>query len=212
MTVQVVAITVESLIRDHHAALYRYAYRLSGSAVEAEDIVQQTFMVVCRKLDQVRDPQHVSAWLYAVLRSCFLKSRRKPQPQTVGNLEINLDQLPERSPVPESIDRDQLQLALDELPEEYKLVVLMFYFEHCSYKQIAERLNLPIGTVMSRLARGKARLRSRLDERELSDEREAVSSEESVRLAERAANRSSASDSAIRGTHSLRRSTTELER
>ncbi|HTN75712.1 MAG TPA: RNA polymerase sigma factor [Pirellulaceae bacterium] len=177
--------TVESLIRDHHVALYRYAFRLTGSTADAEDLCQQTFLTACRKLEQVRDPEHVVAWLYAVLRSCFLKSCRKVQPQQAGALELNLDQFPEEAAVPAAIDRDQLQLALDQLPPEYKIVVVMFYFEHASYKQIAERLGFPIGTVMSRLARAKQRLRA-----ELSGER-AISTTDTngrsvaVRLAER---------------------------
>lgn len=155
-------LTVESLIRDHHAPLYRYAYRLAGTHSDAEDLVQQAFLIACRKLDQVREPEHVSAWLYAVLRSCFLKSRRKVHPQPAGTLELNLDQMPDQAVAPEGIDRDELQAALNELPDDYKLVVVMFYFEHYTYKQIADQLDLPIGTVMSRLARAKQRLRSRL--------------------------------------------------
>lgn len=158
------SLTIEALIAAHSAALYRYAYRLSGKAADAEDLVQQTFMTACRKLDQVREPERVTAWLYAVLRSCFLKSCRKPQPVPAGPLELKLDQLPARGGPPEELDGDQLQLALDQLPLEYKMVVMLFYFEHCSYKEIAERLEVPIGTVMSRLARAKSRLRSLLGE------------------------------------------------
>jgi RNA polymerase sigma-70 factor (ECF subfamily) len=157
---------LERLIETHHAPLYRYAYRLSGSAADAEDLVQQVFMVACRKLDQVREPEHVSGWLYAVLRSCFLKSCRKTRPQSAGGMELNLNLVPETKAAPQEIDSDELQGALDLLPPEYRLVVVMFYFEHCSYKQIAERLELPIGTVMSRLARAKQRLRAELGERE----------------------------------------------
>lgn len=156
------ALTVESLIRDHYAALYRYAYRLTGSQCDAEDLVQQAFLIAVRKLEQVREPEHVTAWLYSVLRSCFLKGCRKAQPQTAGQLELNLDQIHDTAPSPEGIDRDELQQALDELPDDYKLVLVMFYFDHYSYKQIAEQLELPIGTVMSRLARAKQRLRARL--------------------------------------------------
>lgn len=163
------------LIQTHHAPLYRYAYRLSGSAADAEDLVQQVFVIACRKLDQVREPEHVTAWLFAVLRSCFLKSRRKQRPQSAGNLELNLNTVPDREPAPVEVDSDELQRALDQLPDDYKMVVMMFYFEHCSYKQIADRLELPIGTVMSRLARAKQKLRSDLHEREPA----------SVRLAER---------------------------
>jgi RNA polymerase sigma-70 factor (ECF subfamily) len=168
-------LSIESLIQEHNAPLYRYAFRLTGNTADAEDLVQQAFMTAFRKLDQVREPERISAWLYAVLRSCFLKSVRKPRPQPAGTLELNLDQLPDRSPAPAAVEGDQLQLALEELPPEYKLVVLMFYFEHQSYKQIAEQLDMPLGTVMSRLARAKQRLRARLGEETSS----------SVRLAER---------------------------
>jgi RNA polymerase sigma-70 factor (ECF subfamily) len=155
-------LTIESLIREHHAALYRYAWRLTGSAADAEDLVQQAFMTAFRKLDQVREPEHVSSWLYAVLRSQFLKGCRKQQPQVAGAIDLNLDHLPERALPPAKIDSRELQLALDDLPPEYKIVVVMFYFEHASYKQIAAALELPIGTVMSRLARAKERLRAKL--------------------------------------------------
>ena len=166
---------LDRLIQTHHAPLYRYAYRLSGSTADAEDLVQQVFVIACRKLDQVREPQHVTAWLFTVLRSCFLKSCRKLRPQSAGGLDLNLDSVPERAAAPQEVDSDELQQALDQLPADYKLVVVMFYFEHCSYKQIADRLELPIGTVMSRLARAKQRLRSEL----------AAHEPTAVRLAER---------------------------
>lgn len=166
---------LDQLIQTHHAPLYRYAYRLSGSAADAEDLVQQVFVIACRKLDQVREPQHVTAWLFTVLRSCFLKSCRKARPQSAGAMDLNLDAVPDRGAAPVEVDGDDLQRALDQLPAEYRLVVVMFYFEHCSYKQIAERLELPIGTVMSRLARAKQRLRAELADEEPTD----------VRLAER---------------------------
>ena len=175
---------LDRLIETHHAPLYRYAYRLSGCNADAEDLVQQVFVIACRKLDQVRDPQHVTAWLFAVLRSCFLKSCRKPHPQPVGGMDLNLDTVPDRAAAPHAIDGDELQRALDQLPADYKLVVLMFYFEHCTYKQIAERLELPIGTVMSRLARAKQRLRVELAGHEPTDvrlpERERRQPEETV--------------------------------
>lgn len=90
-------------------------------------------------------------------------------------MELNLDTIPERAAAPAEVAPEELQRALDRLPADYRLVVLMFYFEHCSYKQIAERLELPIGTVMSRLARAKQRLRAELSDEDAAD----------VRLAER---------------------------
>lgn len=163
------AISLPELIREHAGPLYRYAFRLAGQASDAEDLVQQTFLIAQQKLHQVREAVRASAWLYAVLRSCFLKSRRKPQPQllsTSDDEQFPLDELAEQ-PAGDAtdawLDREALQLALSELPDEFRIIVLMFYFEELSYKEIAEQLDIPIGTVMSRLSRGKAHLRRRLE-------------------------------------------------
>jgi RNA polymerase sigma-70 factor (ECF subfamily) len=104
--------------------------------------------------------------LYAILRNDFLKACRKRRPKSVGELRLSLETIPAEIPDDEAIDRELLQRALDELPPEFRLVVMMFYFEDCSYRQIAETLNLPIGTVMSRLARAKGHLRATLFEPE----------------------------------------------
>jgi DNA-directed RNA polymerase specialized sigma24 family protein len=77
-------------------------------------------------------------------------------------LQIPLEEIPAEDIADDSIDREELQTALGELPDEYRLVVLMFYFEELSYKEIAEQLEIPIGTVMSRLSRAKGHLRARL--------------------------------------------------
>jgi RNA polymerase sigma-70 factor (ECF subfamily) len=153
---------IARLVAEHHAALYRYAYRLSGSAADAEDLVQQAFLVAVSKLDQVRSAESVRSWLYAVLRNAYWKACRKRAPLVAGDLDLALDGIPEELPDPPLVDRDELQAALDALPEDFKVVLMMFYYEHCSYKEIAERLDLPIGTVMSRLSRGKCQLRVRL--------------------------------------------------
>lgn len=158
-------LTLPQLIRDYAAPLYRYAFRLAGQASDAEDLVQQTFLVAQQKLHQLREADRASAWLYAVLRSCFLKSRRKPQPANFDE-QFPPDSIAAQPDGDENdawLDREALQLALSELPDEFKIVVLMFYFEDLSYKEIAEQLEMPIGTVMSRLSRGKAHLRRRLE-------------------------------------------------
>lgn len=172
-------IRLPDLIREFAAPLYRYAFRLAGQASDAEDLVQQTFLVAQQKLHQLREAERASAWLYAVLRSCFLKSRRKAIPQTMEDsfpLDHVVDQrLADSLAAGDStwLDREALQLALAELPDEFKIVVLMFYFEELSYKDIAEQLEIPIGTVMSRLSRGKSHLRRRLAPSEKPEELEA---------------------------------------
>jgi RNA polymerase sigma-70 factor (ECF subfamily) len=149
------------LIDEHAAALYRYAYRLAGTAADAEDLTQQVFLIALDKLDQVRSAAAARGWLFTVLRNCYLKSKRRPPPLTAVGLGLDLDSLPADEDESE-IDQELLQLAINELPDEFKLAVLLFYFEDRTYREIAEQLKVPIGTVMSRLARGKAHLRQRL--------------------------------------------------
>ncbi|WP_425615538.1 RNA polymerase sigma factor [Anatilimnocola sp. NA78] len=157
-------LSLAQLIRDHAGSLYRYAFRLAGQASDAEDLVQQTFLVAQQKLHQVREAERAAGWLFAVLRSCFLRSRRKKIP-LANEEQFPLDSVAAQ-PAGEAddswLDRETLQAALAEMPDEFKLVVLMFYFEDLSYKEIAAQLEIPIGTVMSRLSRGKAHLRRRL--------------------------------------------------
>ncbi len=158
-----------SLVAGHAEVLYRYAYRLAGSAADAEDLVQQTFLVAVGKLDQIREPAAVRGWLFAVLRHAWLKSKRRPVPRVSSELDVDIGLLAVEFPDTFAIDRDELQAALDELPEEFRSVLVSFYFEDCTYKQIAERLDLPIGTVMSRLSRAKQYLRIRLLDDDASD-------------------------------------------
>lgn len=152
---------VEQLVRDHHAELYRYAYRLTGAVADAEDLTQQTFLIAQTSIPHLRDGAAARKWLFTVLRNTWLKSRRKRQPTPAASLEIDVDSVPQELPT-EEIDQEGLQTALDQLPEEFKLVLLLFYFEECSYQEIAQRLDIPPGTVMSRLSRAKSHLRRKL--------------------------------------------------
>ncbi len=147
------------LVADYHQALYRYAYRLSGSAADAEDLTQQAYLIAQQKLDQVRDGACVRSWLFTVLRNCYLKSHRKRVALPLA--EFDVEAIPQ-SPPSDPLDSQEIQAALDTLADDFKLVVLMFYFEHRSYREIADLLEIPLGTVMSRLARAKAHLRNRL--------------------------------------------------
>lgn len=157
---------VAALVSEHHAVLYRYAYRLCGAVCDAEDLTQQTFLVAQQKLRQLRDVRHSRGWLFTILRNCYFKTHRQRQPLMAGSIEFNMDAVQDFSlegpATVQAIDQERLQLALDELPDEFKMVLLLFYFEGCSYKEIAERLSLPPGTVMSRLSRAKGYLRTRL--------------------------------------------------
>jgi RNA polymerase sigma-70 factor (ECF subfamily) len=154
-------VDIGQLVADHHAAVYRYAHRLTGSAVDAEDLTQQVFLLVQRKVGQIRDMHCVRSWLFTALRNSYLETRRRRIPIPAASLEIDVESIPDEIPA-EPIDSERLQNAIDGLTDEFKLVVLMFYFEKCSYREMAERLNVPLGTVMSRLSRAKGHLRRQL--------------------------------------------------
>jgi RNA polymerase sigma-70 factor (ECF subfamily) len=154
--------TVQRLVDEHYAALYRYAYRLSGSSADAEDLTQETFCKAQLHFKQLRDPARAKPWLFSILRNAYLHRVRADRQQAWVPLD-GVGDLPE--PLPESlpdIDPEQLQHALDELPEVFRTPIILYYFEDFGYREIAEQMDLPLGTVMSRLARGKAYLRSRL--------------------------------------------------
>lgn len=158
------ATELPALVADHHAAVYRYACRLCGCPTEAEDLTQQAFLIAHQKLAQLREVERARGWLMAIVRSCYLRSCRKNQPLRADDLDLPIDQVADRTPEIDQIDREALAAALTELPAEFRVVVLMFYFEDLPYQTIATELEIPIGTVMSRLSRAKQHLRRRLGE------------------------------------------------
>lgn len=155
---------VQRLVDEHYVALYRYAYRLSGSAADAEDLTQEAFCKAQLHLGQLRDPARAKSWLFCILRNVYLHQVRTEKHQRCVSLR-NLNDVPDRPPGPlPAVDPEQLQQALNELPEAFRTPVILYYFEDFSYRDIAEQMDLPLGTVMSRLARAKAHLRTRLEE------------------------------------------------
>lgn len=150
-----------TLIEEHSEFLYRFAYRLSGSAADAEDLVQQAFLAAHAKLDQLREASKARAWLLAVVRNAYRKSCRRERPVPFSTVRTAPEPITE-SDLEQLLNADSVQDALSDLPEEFRAAIILFYFNDLSYKDIAELLEIPIGTVMSRLARGKAQLRQRL--------------------------------------------------
>lgn len=151
---------VERLVEEYLPSLYRYAYRLTGSSADAEDLTQEAFLKAQQNLAQLRNPDRARPWLFSILRNEYLHRARAEKPciplDAAGDLA---EPMPE--PLPD-IDPEQLQAALNELSEVYRTPLILFYFEGFGYREIAEQMELPIGTVMSRLARAKAHLRARL--------------------------------------------------
>lgn len=152
--------TTSELIEQHSALLYRYAYRLTGDADDAEDLVQQAFLLAHQRSHQLRDAGAARGWLISIVRNVFLKSLRH------RHRGRSLDEIDEPQALGEARDLpihvEQLQQALLDLAEEFRSPLVLYYFEEFSYQEIADHMGVPIGTVMSRLSRGKAYLKKRL--------------------------------------------------
>jgi RNA polymerase sigma-70 factor, ECF subfamily len=153
---------VREWIDSHYQALYRYAFRLSGSAADAEDLTQETFGKALTRRGQLRDGERAKPWLFRILRNEYLHRVRDDKRHKLVPLDGIAEPPGREESPPPAIDPTTLQAALDELDETFRTPLILFYFEDFSYRDIAEQMDLPIGTVMSRLARAKAYLRTKL--------------------------------------------------
>lgn len=156
--------------------LYGAALGMTRNRADAEDLVQETFAKAYAKFDQYRPGTNIKAWLYRILTNTYITMYRKAQrsPKKAGTDSVEDWQLAEaashderglRSAEAEALDRipsTQVRDALAELPDEYRMAVYLADVEGFSYKEIAAILEVPIGTVMSRLHRGRRALREKL--------------------------------------------------
>ena len=154
----------EELIAQYHADVFRYSYWLSGCAVAAEDITQETFLQAFRGLHGLRDRSAAKSWLLTITRHEFARWCRSRSSDASGEHVFEIADT--RDHAVELENEEWLRSAVASLPSEFRLVVLMFYFEQLSYAEIAEQLDIPLGTVMSRLSRGRQHLRKSLEELE----------------------------------------------
>lgn len=154
-----IAQQLKDCVAEHYGRLYQYTYRLTGSQADAEDIVQQSFLNAQENWHQLNDQTRVRAWLFTIARNLFLKSFARSKKWQ--DWDDNWEPVSDHSNT-NSIDEEALQLALNDLPDDYRQIVILYYFNDFSYKEISQQLNVPIGTVMSRLSRGKASLRKKL--------------------------------------------------
>lgn len=157
----------QQAIDDYYDPLYRFAFSMSKNQADAADLVQQTFYIWAKKGDSLRDVTKLKSWLFTTLYREFLRLHRRGQHQVEMEPDAIEMELPfEETDMPVKIDADAAMEALQELEQVYRGAMTLFYIKGMSYKEIAEILDLPIGTVMSRLSRGKARLKGILESRE----------------------------------------------
>ena len=153
----------EKLVEDFYMPLYRFALSLSRQESDAADLTQQTFLLWALKGHQLRDPSKVKTWLFTSLYREFLG--RKRQQDRFVEAESSAEAVAAQtvaSSVVNQLDGDIVQRALFALEEIYRAPLTLFYLRQHSYREIAETLEIPIGTVMSRISRGKEQLRRTL--------------------------------------------------
>ncbi len=155
-TVQITDQMFNDWVRQHQRLLFGIAYWWTGSRTDAEELTQEAFLQAYRSRSSLRDVELVKGWLVGILRHCHSQMRRR----TKSREEVSLDEMlyePESRPTV-SADALALHQSLEKLEERHRLPVVLFYFQDLSYREIAEALELPIGTVMSRLARARQQL------------------------------------------------------
>ncbi|MFT5837483.1 MAG: RNA polymerase sigma factor (sigma-70 family) [Candidatus Azotimanducaceae bacterium] len=150
----------DEIVSAFYQPLYRFGYSLAKNEHEAGDLAQQTFFIYAEKGDSLRDKSKVKSWLFTTLYREFLRRRRKDsrmdhyEPQMLeaagGSVEPHIRR---------TMDANLAVEALEEVDAVYRQPLALFYMKDLSYREIAETLDVPIGTIMSRLSRGKAQLR-----------------------------------------------------
>ena len=152
-----------SVVESYYRALYQFALSLTGSEADAWDLAQHTFYTWSIKGEQLRDGSKVKAWLFTTLYRAFLQARRSETRFPHYELAVVDCELPTISaPFGNGLDSEKVLEALRTLDETFRAPVALFYLDDCPYKQIAQILNIPLGTVKSRIARGIAQLQKLL--------------------------------------------------
>jgi len=153
------AVEFERLVASYYEPLYQFAFSLARDEADACDLTQQTFCIWAAKGHQLRDASKVKTWLFTTLHREFLGSRRRQTRFPHVELEHVAAELPVVSPATvNQLDTGRVLEALAGLDEIYQAPVALFYLQDCSYNEIAEILDVPLGTVKSRLTRGLGRL------------------------------------------------------
>ena len=162
----------------HERALFAGALRLTRCAAEAEDLLQETFMKAYRAFDQFEPGTNCRAWLFRIQKNTFINRYRRKKREfeivygvektavehTFMNLSTRMAASNPEYRVTDQQFGDEVLKALEKVPEHFRSVVLMSDIDELSYKEVAEKLSIPVGTVMSRLFRGRRILRQELNQ------------------------------------------------
>ncbi|MBL8065694.1 MAG: sigma-70 family RNA polymerase sigma factor [Chthonomonadaceae bacterium] len=167
----------DTLVRQYEAKAYQYAFRLTHDPDEAADVVAEAFVRVYNAIGNFRSQSAFGTWLYRILTNCYLDQKKKNKSRFTTSLESNVQldsgeverQFEDDSPGPDqelerSAREAAIQGALAKMPDYQRAMLVMYHVENLSYEDIAEALDLPLGTVKSRLNRARIALREQLAE------------------------------------------------
>lgn len=159
----------DAIVRDYTDSVYGLAYRLTGNTQDAEDLTQETFIRVFRSLDRFK-PGSFKAWIHRITTNLFLDNARRANVIRMEALPDDTDRVPSDEPAPAALLDAQLlhpelQKALDNLTPEYRVAVVLRDIEGLTYEEISDVLNVKVGTVRSRIHRGRQQIREALNDR-----------------------------------------------
>ncbi|HEV3271103.1 MAG TPA: RNA polymerase sigma factor [Candidatus Methylacidiphilales bacterium] len=157
----------EEIVDRFYPMLYRFALSLARNEADASDLTQQTFSIWATKGHFLRDGSKAKSWLFTTLYREFISSRRREMRWQKEDLSEVENELP--CAMPESVDHlesTHVMEALQSIDETFRTPLALFYLQEHSYEEIAQILEIPIGTVMSRLSRGKQKLQQAFLKRE----------------------------------------------
>jgi RNA polymerase sigma-70 factor (ECF subfamily) len=144
--------------------LYRVALRLCREGANAEDLLQETYLQAWRSFHRFEPGTNLRAWLYKILFNVFYSGQRRERLAVVSVEESIAETIAYDPPTPQHLTEDEVLMALERLPRDFQIPVVLADVEELSYREIAEVLQAPLGTVMSRLHRGRKLLRMELVE------------------------------------------------
>jgi RNA polymerase sigma-70 factor, ECF subfamily len=152
---------LEAVVSRFYVSLYRFALSLTKNEAEAGDLTQQTFFILAQRSHQIRDTSKVKCWLFTTLRREFLRALRVQSSHPHVEFRPEIHDAPSIGPdALRTLDAKAVIDALHQIEPTYRTAVELFYLSELSYKEIAQTLDIPIGTVMSRLSRGKEQLKA----------------------------------------------------
>lgn len=158
----------EELALPHINSLYNFALKLTGNTGDAEDLVQETYLRAYKFFHKYKKDTYIKAWLFSILKNTFIniyrKKKKEPEKVDFHSVEQFIDQLTDNNNKPfkqiqdeisKNVFDDEVKVAMDSLSEEFRAIILLSDVEGFSYQEIADILKCPMGTVMSRLHRGR---------------------------------------------------------